>query len=193
MFSSRIEAGKLLGEKLQEFCLEKPVVLGITRGGVVVAAEVAKILRAPLYPLVVKKIGSPFNPEFAVGAVGPDSKDAAEQVKKFGAENLAQKIKNKTIIIVDDGMATGWTIRAAIQYVAGLHPARVTVAVPVADESVVKSLKSEFKETELVVLEQVDGLGAVGNFYEDFSQVTDEEVKVLIGVDRDGKRWKTEK
>ncbi len=178
MFVSRREAGKLLGERLRYLAKEKPIVLGITRGGVVVAAEVARILGTPLFPLVIKKISSPWNPEFALGAAGPESKEAAEQVEKFGAKDLAKKIKNKTVIIVDDGIATGWTVKTGIKYAKSKKARKIIVAVPVADREVIRRLGREVDS--LVVLEIVDGLGAVGNFYEDFAEVTDEEVVDIL-------------
>ncbi len=203
MFASRKEAGELLGERLRQLTLGKPVVLGVTRGGVVVAAEVAKILKAPLYPLVIRKISSSFDPEFALGAMGPDfqivsenseiseiSKDQISQIRRqirdrmktlgVSDKELSAAVRNKTAIVVDDGVATGWTLRAAVGYVQGKQPNKVIVAVPVADESVVKSLQSKSKKIEFVVLEQVDGLGAVGSFYEEFLPVSDEEVMAIL-------------
>lgn len=188
MFASRTDAGHLLGEKLLGMGWKDPVVLGITRGGVVVAAEVAKILKAPLYPLVIKKVSSEFNPEFAVGAVGPEgifvgefSEKAAKQVEERIKEYkipLCKSFAGHAVIIVDDGIATGWTIRAAVQYVTGLHPGRVVVAVPVAGREIAGQLGR--KVNRLVILEEVDNLGAVGNFYEEFPQVSDKEVKEII-------------
>lgn len=188
MFASRQEAGRLLGKNLAKKKLSRPVVLGITRGGVVVAAEVAKTLKAPLYPLVIKKVSSEFNPEFAVGAVGPAgifvgefSEEAAKQVeeriKKYKIP-LCKSFAGRAAIIVDDGIATGWTIRAAVQYVTGLHPGRVVVAVPVAGREIAGQLGR--KVDRLVILEEVDNLGAVGNFYEDFGQVSDDQVKSCV-------------
>lgn len=197
MFTSREEAGKLIGEKLKYLASEKPVVVGITRGGVVVAAEVAKALSAPLYPLVVKKISSPWNPEFAVGAMGPggdvvigdqeivDSQQIQEtrdkiqeRIQEYGVGDLGIRIKNRTVIIVDDGIATGWSMKAAIQYVTGLYPVKEVVAVPVADRTIAGEIRKQVGK--LVILDEVDGLGAVGNYYEDFGQVGDEEVKRLV-------------
>lgn len=158
------------------------MVLGITRGGVVVAAQVAKILKAPLYPLVIKKVSSPFNPEFAVGAVGPadSSSEVKEKMRLLGItdKKLGQVIKNKIVIIVDDGVATGWTIKVAVKYAKSKSARKIILAVPVADREIAKKIRKEVDK--LVVLEEVDGLGAVGNYYEDFSEVTDEKVAECI-------------
>lgn len=197
MFALREEAGKLLGEKLRYLASERPVILGITRGGVVVAAEVAKILKAPLYPLVIKKISSAWNPEFAVGAMGPDEKivtseqetvnsqqikevrkQIRERIKEYGVGDLGAKIRNKVVVIIDDGIATGWTFRAAIRYMAGLCPAKVIAAAPVADGEIAAEVRK--KVDTLVVLDEVKELGAVGNFYEDFAPVGDEEVEAIL-------------
>jgi len=202
VFTSRIDAGNKLAYELLKRSFKKPVVLGITRGGVVVAAAVARVLKAPLYPLVIKKVSASFNPEFAIGAVGPEgvsvgefSQEMAQQVadrmKMYGAGDLSKKIKKRTAIIVDDGIATGWTFRAALHYVQGKLPGKIVIAVPVADRGIANKFRKEVDE--LIVLQEVDDLGAVGNYYEDFSQVSDEEVRALIGgVDRGVKRWKTE-
>lgn len=202
MFSSRQEAGRLLGEKLGELSLVKPVVLGITRGGVVVAAEVARELSAPLYPLVIKKIGHPYNPEFALGAMAPDyrvvtsditditditdeeiediRKKIEERKKTLGVDDkkIRKAVKNRTAIIVDDGIATGLTFEAAVQYVKGLDPKQVAAAAPVADKKIVQKL--EKLVNRIIILEIVDDLGAVGNFYQDFSPVEDSEVLALL-------------
>lgn len=158
------------------------MVLGVTRGGVVVAAEMAKILQAPLYPLVIKKISSEFNPEFAVGAVGPaDNSPQVEKLMNFlkiTDKKMGQVIKNKTVVIVDDGIATGWTVRVAVKYAKSKRVKGIILAVPVADREIVKELRPIVDE--LVVLEEVDGLGAVGNFYENFAQVSDEEVVDIL-------------
>lgn len=171
-----------MGKKLLSFAGEKPVVLGITRGGVVVAAEVAKALKAPLFPLVVKKVGAPFNPEFAIGAVGPtdSSEEIKEKMRLLGItdKKLGRVIKNKTVIIVDDGIATGWTVKVGVWYVKSKNPRKIVVAVSVADREIANKIKKEVDK--LVFLEEVDGLGAVGNYYEDFSPVEDEEVLKLL-------------
>lgn len=194
MFSSRQEAGKLLAGQLPELSLGKTVVLGITRGGVVVAWEVAKALSAPLFPLVIAKIGAPWNPEFALGAMAPDGKIVGsifeisrQQIKKvrqkirkrlkeYGVKTskLEKTLKDKTAIIVDDGMATGLTMEAAIEYVKSKRPEKIIAAIPVADKQVEERVKHQIDN--LIVLQSVDNLGAVGNFYDDFSPVSDEEV-----------------
>lgn len=182
MFASRVDAGERLGRKLLSFAGEQPVVLGITRGGVVVAAGVAKILRVPLFPLVIKKVSSPFNPEFAVGAVGPtdNSPEVKEKMKLLGItdKKLGRVIKNKTVTIVDDGVATGWTAKVAVQYAKSKGAKKIVLAVPVADREIARQLGREVDK--LIVLEEVNELGAVGNYYEDFSPVTDEEVLKLF-------------
>lgn len=205
MFKDRKEAGYLLAQKLKGYSGEGTIVLGLARGGVVIASQVAKILQASWNVLVVKKIGAPSNPELAIGAVGPDrvvvwdealcqnldvsekekakllefkskEREAKENFFHQGRERL--NLKEKTIILVDDGIATGATTEAAVEWIRLQKPNKIILAVPVAPPDALEKLKPEVEE--IVCLETPWGFGAVGQFYRDFSQVTDEEVVELL-------------
>lgn len=204
MFESRQQAGKLLAQLLRSPKDKKTAVCGITRGGVVVAFEVAKFLNFPLYPIVVKKIGAPDNPELALGALTYDKTTFIDWdlVKRIGAstnyldsqieqktqelDRLTQKfkrkkkipIRNKNIILVDDGIATGATVMAVIKYFNKKRADKIILAVPVIATETYKKLKPLV--SELFALEVSDNLSAVGQFYESFPQVSDEEVLTII-------------
>lgn len=219
MFKNREEAGRILAEKLKEDMsgqagepkalkklMDEVVVLGIPRGGVVVAKEVAKILNCPLDVIVVKKIGAPGNPELAIGAVGETEgsvylnkelikdlrigKDYIEEIKKFRNLEIKRReklfrqgrpplnLKNKIVIIVDDGAATGATIIAACREVWNNQPKKVVIALPVLSKDTLKKLEDE--ADEVIFLETPWPFFAVGQFYQEFRQVSDEEVINLL-------------
>ncbi|RTG94447.1 phosphoribosyl transferase [Thermus scotoductus] len=201
-FRDRRHAGALLVEALKPLGLERPVVLGIPRGGVVVADEVAKGLGGELDVVLVRKIGAPGNPEFALGAVGEKGgmvlkpyalqyadqsyleREAARQkdVIRKRAERY-RKVRPKVplagrdVVLVDDGIATGSTMEAALAVVLSEKPRRVVVAVPVASPEAVERLKDQ---AEVVVLSTPPDFAAVGAYYMDFGEVTDEEVEGLL-------------
>lgn len=201
-FRDRRHAGALLVEALKPLGLERPVVLGIPRGGVVVADEVAKGLGGELDVVLVRKIGAPGNPEFALGAVGEKGgmvlkpyalqyadqsyleREAARQkdVIRKRAERY-RKVRPKVplagrdVVLVDDGIATGSTMEAALAVVLSEKPRRVVVAVPVASSEAVERLKDQ---AEVVVLSTPPDFAAVGAYYMDFGEVTDEEVEGLL-------------
>ncbi|MCX6706003.1 MAG: phosphoribosyltransferase family protein [Candidatus Woesebacteria bacterium] len=175
MFESRLEAGGILFQKLLKFkgmiaqaCVEDALVLAIPRGGVVVGKVISNALHIPLGVIYAKKIPTPDQPELAAGAYIAKS-------KKFGK---TPDVKGKIIILVDDGVATGATVEAAIKYLRGKKVKKLVLAVPVAPKSLVKKLKKLVDE--ILVLETRDDFFAVGDFYKDFSQVTDEEVIQLL-------------
>ncbi|MDP3998875.1 MAG: phosphoribosyltransferase family protein, partial [bacterium] len=170
MFKNRQEAGQLLAQKLKKFKGQEAVVLGLARGGVVVAKEVANILNAPLDALVVKKIGAPGNPELAIGAVGPKrvtywddalcqrlgiseyirnqelgvrNQEREDREKLLRGKKPYLKLKGKTVVLVDDGIATGATTLAAISWIKSQNPGRVILAVPVAPADTVEKLKPQ--------------------------------------------------
>ncbi|RTI07241.1 phosphoribosyl transferase [Thermus scotoductus] len=201
-FRDRRHAGALLVEALKPLGLERPVVLGIPRGGVVVADEVAKGLGGELDVVLVRKIGAPGNPEFALGAVGEKGgmvlkpyalqyadqsyleREAARQkdVIRKRAERY-RKVRPKVplagrdVVLVDDGIATGSTMEAALAVVLSEKPRRVVVAVPVASPDAVERLKDQ---AEVVVLSTPPDFAAVGAYFMDFGEVTDEEVEGLL-------------
>ncbi|WP_038057722.1 phosphoribosyltransferase [Thermus amyloliquefaciens] len=201
-FRDRRHAGALLVEALKPLGLERPVVLGIPRGGVVVADEVAKGLGGELDVVLVRKVGAPGNPEFALGAVGEKGgmvlkpyahqyadpsyleREAARQkdVIRRRAERY-RKVRPKVplagrdVVLVDDGIATGSTMEAALAVVLSESPRRVVVAVPVASPDALERLKNQ---AEVVVLSTPPDFAAVGAYYMDFGEVTDEEVEGLL-------------
>src|SRR3990167_5853305 len=196
LFKNRIQAGKQLAEKLSAYKNKKDVIiLGIPRGGVEVAFSVAKALKAPLSVVVTKKIGHPFNPELAIGAVSPDNyiidedyrdkegyaKKAIKELnaeikkryKKYAQGKLPQ-LKNKIVIVVDDGLATGHTMLAAIKYVKSKSPKKVIVAIPVAAQDSYEKVK--LLADEAICLHVPVFFYAVGSFYREFEQLSDEAV-----------------
>ena len=206
LFRNRIEAGKKLAEKLANYKNKKNViVLGIPRGGVEVAFSVAKALKAPLSVVVTKKIGHPFNPELAIGAVSPDNytidedyKDkesyAKKTIKELNAEikkryklytkGKLPQLENKTVIVVDDGLATGFTMLAAIKYVKSKRPKKIIVAVPVAAHDSYE--KAKLIADKVICLHIPLFFSAVGSFYQEFEQLEDEEVKQYL---EEGKKY----
>jgi predicted phosphoribosyltransferase len=200
MFVDRVDAGMQLAEALEGFRGSDAVLLAIPRGGVPVAAEVARKLNLSLDILLTKKIGHPSQPELAIGAVSlygmlydprydvPRSYiDAeAERIRSvlrergntYRSGRRALPVKGRTAIIVDDGIATGYTVRAAIGLLRQAGAKRVVVAVPVAAWQTVDML--EKLADQLICLEVPDELIAIGAHYEDFSQVSDDEVIALM-------------
>ncbi|NNG05822.1 MAG: phosphoribosyltransferase [Inquilinus sp.] len=206
-FNDRNDAGRQLAERLTSYKDQEPVVLGLPRGGVVVAYEVAKALAAPLDVVLVRKIGAPWHGELAVGAVAFIDRPRVvvnepvrtalgvtdEYIQRVEAEKLKEierqralfragrgplDLHGKTAILVDDGIATGATVLAAAQAVRQSSPKRVVVAVPVAPPDAVESLKREVDE--VVCLEIAADLGAISLFYGAFTQVEDAEVVALL-------------
>lgn len=212
MFSDRTEAGKRLAGRLVDHRgSANTVVLGLPRGGVVPAFEVAKDLHLPLDVIIVRKIGFPGSPEFAIGAVSESGMvmmnssivsayriddEYIEKEIELKKDEIARRaalyrngkgmrdIRNKTVILVDDGVATGASMKASIKAVRKAGPARIIVALPVAPPSTMREIE-EMAE-EVICLEVHEDFGAVGNYYEDFSQVSDEQVVELLQRARDG-------
>jgi putative phosphoribosyl transferase len=206
LFRDRVEAGRLLARELTRYANRPDVlVLGLPRGGVPVAFEVAKALRAPLDVVVVRKLGVPGQPELAMGAIAsggarvlneslvsslriPESAIAAaaeeeeEELRRrelaYRGHRGAPKVHGKTIILVDDGIATGSTMRAAIQALKRQHPARLVIAVPTAAASSCGEIEPQVDE--LVTLMAPEDFGAVGQWFEEFPQVSDAEVTDLL-------------
>ncbi|MBI4067265.1 phosphoribosyltransferase [Candidatus Gottesmanbacteria bacterium] len=203
MFDDRRTAGNLLFQKLKNLKLTYDIVFAIPRGGVVVGKEIAKNLRVPLRVVVVKKIGAPNNSELAIGAVasgiiyiegklamkvGVDqefldrmikekTKEVEDREKRYKIRN-PRSLQNKIVILTDDGIATGATVRAAIKYLKKKKAKKIILAVPVIAEDTYQQLKSQVNM--LVALEIPDAFGAVGQFYKEFEQVSDKEVIKIL-------------
>lgn len=200
MFANRTEAGQLLAQLLTKYSGTNSIVLAIPRGGVPVGYEVARALHLPLDIALAKKIGHPGNSEYAIGAVSPDSVvineelDIPESYIKAEAERLQSALrqrqqlfrgnrppidlKNKNVIIVDDGIATGYTLLATIQMLRKQQPAKIIVAVPVAPLGGYSRIEQE--ADEFICLDTPDYFPGVGAFYKDFEQVEDETVIGLL-------------
>lgn len=206
-FADRAEAGRSLAEELQQLGLERPVVLALPRGGVPVGFEIAAVLRAPLDLVLVRKIGAPGQPELAVGAVVDGSRPETvlnrDIVRHLGlserwieAESARQleeierrrrlyfegreraPVKGRTAIVVDDGIATGATMQAALHATRRADPKTLVLAVPVAPPDTLERLRRDCGR--VVCLAAPEHFMAVGSFYEDFTQVDDETVRELL-------------
>jgi putative phosphoribosyl transferase len=195
-FADRAQAGQSLAQALPS--LEGDVVvLGLARGGVPVAAQVAAALGAPLDVLVVRKVGHPHQREYALGAVSedgvslpadlpaelvdPQMQQARQQAHSLRGGRPRAELGGRTVVVVDDGLATGRSMAAALQSVAGHEPARVLMAVPVAAGPGLRELAERWETVATIVVEP-PGFMAVGQFYADFSQVEDEVVAGLLSA-----------
>ena len=196
----------MLAKKLLGYAARNDViVLGIPRGGVCIAFQVAAELGAPLDVFVVRKLGVPCQPELAFGAIASggvrildeqiveamevsaaeieriaaeEERELARRERVYRAARALPKLQGKTVILVDDGIATGSSTRAALAALRVLQPARIVLAAPMAPASACRRLECEVNE--LVCLEMPETFRAIGEFYEDFSQVADEEVNALL-------------
>ena len=209
-FFNRTEAGKFLAENLGAYVnRDDVIILALPRGGMPVAAEIAKRLNAPLDVFVVRKLGVPYHPELAMGAIASggvrvvnrDVVDAlripdlvADAVAAQEQEELARRerlyrddlpppdVKAKTVVLVDDGIATGSTMLAAISALRQLDAARIVVAAPVIAGSTYYQMRRAADDVAAVVVPEK--FYGVGQFYEDFSQTTDDEVRQLLSSAR---------
>lgn len=200
MFRNRMEAGLMLAARLQKYKDKAGVILAVPRGGVPVAYAVAKELGLPVQLILTKKIGHPFNKEYAIGAAGlsdyfviPHENVTDEYIeeeltrirtrlremqKLFMGKKEPLSLEGKTVIVVDDGIATGNTLLGTINLLRKSKPGKIVIGVPVASGNAVEKL-SEVAD-EIVSVLVPDEFYGVGAFYEDFQQVTDEEVKFYL-------------
>jgi putative phosphoribosyl transferase len=211
MFADRHDAGIQLASALSQYRGRADVVvIGIPRGGVVVASEVAKLLGAPLEVVIIKKLGYPGNPELALGAASPDAfflnedlarsvpknyideevkakqREARERVSMLKGSHKPIDIVGKIVIVVDDGVATGASMMMAIRVLRNMKPASIVVAVPVAPPDSVRELR-EVADEVVTIMQPVDFF-AIGQFYLDFTQVSDEETKKVLEDGGGGRR-----
>ena len=202
-FRDRSDAGRRLAKALAAYKLEKPVILALPRGGVPVAAEVAAVLNAPLDLILVRKIGVPMQPELAIGAVVDGgqpiivrNEDISQLVgvseiefKEICTAELAEierrrerylgdrtrvEVRDRVTIVIDDGIATGATTRAALRATRMRNPQKLVLAVPVAPTEALVEMRQE--ADDVVCLEAHERFRAIGWFYEDFTQVADQQV-----------------
>jgi len=202
-FEDRTQAGRQLAQALAPYQDQQPVVLALPRGGVPVAAQVAEALNAPLDLILVRKIGVPMQPELAMGAVVDGAKPlivrnedvielagiSEQEFKKVCDEELAEierrrarylggrkraEVEGKTAIVIDDGVATGATTRAALRATRMRKPKKLVLAVPVAPTDSLEAMRKE--ADEVVCLEDHEMFGAIGYYYADFRQTSDQEV-----------------
>jgi predicted phosphoribosyltransferase len=209
-FRDRREAGRRLAARLAAYANRPDVrVLALPRGGVPVAYEVARALDAPLDVFVVRKLGVPGHPELAMGAVATgglrvlnesvvralripervidavaaeEQRELARRERLYRGERPPPDVRGRTVIVVDDGLATGATVNAAVEVLRGLKPARIVVAVPIAPPETCAALRA--KVDEVVCAVTPEPFYAVGLWYEDFSPTTDEEVRDLLARGR---------
>lgn len=205
MFTDREDAGRQLAKKLEQYRGKEAVVLALPRGGVVTGYEIAEALKLPLDIIAVRKIGHPSSPEYAIGAVdekgitilnetettaldqvwlreeiGRQRKEAQRRSTVYRQKRIPMSLAGKTAIIVDDGIATGLTMRLAVRSLKAQKPEKIIVAVPVAPSESLRVLKNEGVD-EIIVLEPpAEFMGAVGAHYVRFAQVEDEEVIRLL-------------
>jgi len=212
-FQDRTDAGRRLAEALRSYRQQQPVVLALPRGGVPVAAEVSAALGAPLDLVIARKIGVPDQPELAMGAVAEgavpaivrnedvillagvseaefnrvcegERREIERRRRRYLGDRAPIEIAGRTAIVIDDGIATGATMRAALLAVRTHKPEMLMLAVPVAPTSVLAILRRDVDD--IVCLESPELLGAIGFFYRDFDQVSDEEVVDLLARSRMG-------
>ena len=205
LFEDRVDAGRQLAERLAPYAEERPVVFALPRGGVPVGAEVSRSLGAPLEVIVSRKLGAPDQPEFGIGAVAPggvrvlneravralgieedylemisarELAEAERRLKLFRGDRPYPDLERRTAILVDDGLATGVTARAALLALRRMNPRRLVLAVPVCALQTAELLRPE--ADDLICLLAPDNLEAVGLWYRNFEQTSDEEVVRLL-------------
>jgi len=205
-FKDRSDAGRALAEKFEHYA-DRPnvVVLALPRGGVPVGYEVATRLRAPLDVFLVRKLGAPGHEEFAIGAIASgglwfvnddvvrqlgisrrqiqeiverEERELERRSEVYGSDFSKADVRGQIVILIDDGLATGSTMRAAVAALKQKHPERIVIGVPVSSPSTCEELEREVDE--IVCFHTPDQFYAVGEWYEDFSQTSDDEVRELL-------------
>jgi predicted phosphoribosyltransferase len=211
LYLDRRDAGRRLAGALADLALDKPVVMALPRGGVPVGAEVAKLLGAPLEIMAVLKVGAPGNPELAVGAIAEDgtgvldprsagrlgmtqalldetlerdSEELERRVQRYRSGRAPIAVGGRDVIVVDDGLATGLTMLAAVRALRRRDPARIVVAVPLGARESISMLADEVEE--VLCLTTPEPLLGVGRWYRDFAPVSDEEVIEALREANDG-------
>lgn len=204
-FANRQEAGQKLADRLVEYRDADPIVLALPRGGVPVAAEVADKLGAPLDVIVARKIGAPGQPELGIGAIAEggarvvderttgflrlddddleakiaeEETELARRVRDYRGDRALPSLEGRTVLLVDDGLATGVSARAAVRALRGLNTGHIVVAVPVCPPATAEAMRGE--ADEVIALDTPSDFAAVGQWYVDFAQTTDQEVIDLL-------------
>jgi putative phosphoribosyl transferase len=205
IFRDRQDAGQVLAKELDKLNLTNPLIVAIPRGGVIIAQALAEKHHSPINLILPRKIGSPINREVAIGAVTQDGTVIFDEylmsIMGLTQEELAEDIQgvideinrrgkvypnvvkldevnSRDVVLMDDGIATGYTIMAAIQSLKNRQPARLILAVPVAPKEVIDNLENQVDE--VVCLDSPEDFYAVGQFYEEFDQVSDDEVLAIL-------------
>lgn len=205
LYKDRYDAGKQLAQELLQYKNENPVIIALPRGGVLLGYEAAKMLHAPLDIIVARKLGAPFHPEFGFGAIAPNgvkiinaesveylrlSKDEINEIIENETLEMNRRIQlyrknsppidlhNKTVIVVDDGLATGVSTKAAVMSIKKMKPQKIILAVPVSPVNTANAFRQEVDE--FICLNEFSDFFAVGAYYDNFEQITDEEVITLI-------------
>lgn len=205
MFEDRLDAGKKLAEKLKDFRDKNIIILAIPRGGVVVGSQVAQSLNAPLDVIIARKLGYTYQPELGIGAISENgaifldkenieeldvSDEELERIKNKEEEELRRriqiyrkgrslpKLKGKTVILVDDGLATGVSAKAAISTIKKEGAEKITLAIPVCSTQTAKEIRE--KVDSLICVLSTNHLQAVGEYYKNFEQVSDEKVLEIL-------------
>ena len=206
-FQNRSDAGRRLAVALREEAHDDAIVLALPRGGVVVAAEVARALGLPMDVLVARKLGAPGQPELGFGALAEDgsvvtdaalvralhlttddiaricqqeAQEVTRRVARYRRGRALPTVRGRTVILVDDGIATGGTLRAALRTLQRAGAGRIVLAVPVGPAHTVASMRDE--AARVVCLQAPEDLGSVGAWYDDFRQTTDQEVEACLAA-----------
>ncbi len=206
-FRDRSEAGRQLGRDVAELALDRPCVLGLPRGGIPVAYEVAKALSAPLEVFVARKVGAPGHPEFGIGAIAEggvhlfdedsvrlcgvtaaarellleeERHELERRVRTYRGDRPLPPIEDREVVVVDDGLATGVTAEAALTALGAMAPSRLVMAAPVGAKETIVRLEAAADEVVVSVIPE--HFRAVGAWYQEFHQVSDDEVRAFLAV-----------